>query len=470
MAHFFGGFFKHIEKPQDTHPPSVPQTFSQYDNEYITYCIEQEQTISNLEAQLHTDDDPEKIAKLTLQTACKFYGADWAGVIELDLDLKVWGAGWWHNVNPDVNELQKMQEFENLLFMPSLVEAIKKQKPIIISNIEDVKNYHPSEYQVYKRLEVKSVLAVPYGPNPLGFLVVRNPVRYGERTSALKSFAYVVHRAIAQKNALEKARMALTPAEIQSDTDIIINFFGNMEIITQDGAWNEHDFNSPKCCRTVAYILLQGKSAHSALAIANALYPEDDLDIDSIYKNISVYIYRFRKSFEPICKHSLIDYNTNGYRLNPALNVTTDLQQFERLWKRSQQDIPIPQKVHLLKRAFKLYRGSVFASACDNHWLVSIATDYKMKYVGVVNELLSILAQFKDYDGINHFATKSLALVPENVRAQYWLIHAVYHSGAICLAKKEIQQAKARLTADEFKTLQNYIGKDASLPYGELFE
>ena len=52
MAHFFGGFFKHIEKPQDTHPPSVPQTFSQYDNEYITYCIEQEQTISNLEAQL----------------------------------------------------------------------------------------------------------------------------------------------------------------------------------------------------------------------------------------------------------------------------------------------------------------------------------------------------------------------------------------------------------------------------------
>lgn len=37
MAHFFGGFFKHIEKPQDTHPPSVPQTFSQYDNEYVTY-------------------------------------------------------------------------------------------------------------------------------------------------------------------------------------------------------------------------------------------------------------------------------------------------------------------------------------------------------------------------------------------------------------------------------------------------
>ena len=46
MAHFFGGFFKHIEKPQDTHPPSVPQTFSQYDNEYITYCIEQDRPLA----------------------------------------------------------------------------------------------------------------------------------------------------------------------------------------------------------------------------------------------------------------------------------------------------------------------------------------------------------------------------------------------------------------------------------------
>lgn len=47
MANFFGGFIKRIEKPQDTHPPSVPQELSKYDNEYITYCIEQEKTMDN---------------------------------------------------------------------------------------------------------------------------------------------------------------------------------------------------------------------------------------------------------------------------------------------------------------------------------------------------------------------------------------------------------------------------------------
>ena len=49
MANFFGGFFKQMEKPQSVHPPSVSHEFSQYDSEYIKYCIEQEQTISNLE-------------------------------------------------------------------------------------------------------------------------------------------------------------------------------------------------------------------------------------------------------------------------------------------------------------------------------------------------------------------------------------------------------------------------------------
>ena len=39
MANFFGGFIKRIEKPQDTHPPSVAQDFSQCENEYVTYCI-----------------------------------------------------------------------------------------------------------------------------------------------------------------------------------------------------------------------------------------------------------------------------------------------------------------------------------------------------------------------------------------------------------------------------------------------
>ena len=470
MANLFGGFLKKIEKPQTVHPPSIPQGFSQYENEYITYCIEQEKTISELEAGLHTSDDPEVIAKKALAAACAFYDADWAGVIELDLELNIWASRWWHNTDPNVKALEKLQEFENLMIMPSVVDAIKKQKPIIICDVEGIAKSSPKEYQVYKRLDAHSIMAVPFGPKPMGFLAIRNLKKYNQRTSTLNILAYVLHRAIAQKNTMERVRMALTPDEIKTDNDVIINFFGGMEITTSAGVWKDQDFNSPKSSRAVAYIMLNRKTAHSALAIADALYPEDGSDIDIINKNIRGYIYRFRKSFEPICKSKLIEYTSNGYRLSPSANVMSDLQKFEKLWKQVQQDIPIPQKVHAMKHAIKLYKGHVLGAACDDHWIVGMATDYKMKYIAMVNELLSILADFKDYDGIHHFAAQALKLVPENVKAQYWLIYAIYHSSAVVLAKREIEIAKNRLTSEEFDTLQKFICKDESLPYGQLFD
>ena len=86
-----------------------------------------------------------------------------------------------------------------------------------------------------------------------------------------------------------------------------------------------------------------------------------------------------------------------------------------------------------------------------------------MKYISMVNELLSIFAEFEDYDATHHFATQALNLVPENVKAQYWLVYAIYHSSAVVLAKREIEKAKTRLTSEEFDTLQKFICKDESL-------
>ena len=469
MANFFGGLFKQIEKPQDIHPPSIPKEFSQYDSEYITYCLEHDQTLCQLEAKIHSCDDPKEISMLTLQTACAFYAADWTGIVEVDLELGVTNTGWWHNPDPKITTLQKIHEFENFFPMETWQKALKTGQPVVILDVNEVAKSSPQEYQAYNRLGVQTMLAVPFGPKPLGFLVLRNPTRYNTLTSAARGFAYITHRALAQKRTIDRIKMALTPEEIKSDKDIIINFFGDMEIITQDGVWKEHDFNSPKSSRAVAFVMLQRKTAHSALAIADALYPEDTADVDTINKNIRGYMYRFRKSFELISKHKLIEYTSNGYRLNPTLNIKTDLQQFETIWEQVQQDIPVTHKVYMLKRAIKLYKGAVFQSACDNHWLVGIATEYKMKYISMVNELLSILAEFEDYDGIHHFALKSIKLVPENVKAQYWLVYSMYHSGAVAIAKQEIQQAKLRLTEDEYVTLKKYINNDCSIQNCQLF-
>ncbi len=466
MAHLFKKLFLKQEQPQAGRPPSLQQ----YDEDYIIYCIEQEQAIDKLESALHTSDNPEEIAVQTLKTACSFYGADWAGIIELDLDLGLTTTGWWYNADPSVTKLKRMNEFENLFPMETWLDSIKNGYPIIIEDVATITKTSPQEYPIYKRLGAESLLAVPFGPNPLGFLVLRNPTKYIRLASTLNTLAYVMHRAMAQRDTLNRRRMALAPEEIKSDKDIVINFFGDIEIYTKIGVWKESEFHSPKSCRAAAYIMLHGKSAHSALAIADALSTEDTSDVDTINKNIRAYMYRFRKSFDIISKHKLIEYGANGYRLNPNLNIKTDIQQFEALWELSKQNIPLPQKVHTLKQAIRLYRGSVFASSCGDHWLVGIATKYKMKYIGMVNELLAILAQFEDYGGIQHYANKALALVPENVKGQYWLIYAMYHDGAVALARQEYLQAKLRLTEDEVSSLDNFIRKDSTLHAEQIFD
>ena len=151
--------------------------------------------------------------------------------------------------------LQLFGKFEIAKFMPNWVQALKAGTPVIIRNVKAVQKDHPEEYEVYKCLEVDSVIGVPFGPNPVGFLAIRNPTRYISHLSMISILAYVLHRAMAQQRSIDSFKLALSPDEIQSDRDIIINFFGSMEIRTSQCVLKERDFNSPKSSRVATYLL-----------------------------------------------------------------------------------------------------------------------------------------------------------------------------------------------------------------------
>lgn len=56
----------------------------------------------------------------------------------------------------------------------------------------------------------------------------------------------------------------------------------------------------------------------------------------------------------------------------------------------------------------------------------------------------------------------------EQEHLYYWLIYAMYHSGAIELARNEVQRAKSVLTSEEYATLVKYLSQDESLSYSRL--
>lgn len=142
----------------------------------------------------------------------------------------------------------------------------------------------------------------------------------------------------------------------------------------------------------------------------------------------------------------------------------SDLQQFDLLWDQALTAISVSHKVELLKQAFALYKGPVFENACDEHWILPTVTHYKLRYIGIVNELLSTLNDTEDYVGIQQYAPKAIELAPENYKAYYWLIRAMAKLGTIELAKNEIAHAKSHLTSEEFASLKKLVINDGDLP------
>ena len=262
MSKIFGGIFGRAERSIPGTSPTIVIDGQTYDMEYVRYCIEQEHTISALEARLHEADDPQIIAEETLKTACRFYGGDWAGILDVDLDLDVWTPLWWFNAGPRDKTTNLFGEFQLAKSMPNWIESLRNGRSICITNTKDIERIYPEEYAIYKRLLVNSVIGVPFGPNPVGILAIRNPTRYVNYDSALNIFAYVIHRAMAQQKTIDSSRLILSPDAIKTDKDIIVNFFGSMEICTSQGILCEREFNSPRSSRVVTYLLLNAKSSH----------------------------------------------------------------------------------------------------------------------------------------------------------------------------------------------------------------
>lgn len=235
----------------------------------------------------------------------------------------------------------------------------------------------------------------------------------------LQMLAFVLLASINEQKLMQSMAMTISPDNIERDTDVIINLFGNLEIYTANGVLRESDLKSPKICRLLAYILLNRKVTVPAREIVDAVWPEETAESDNPGKNLRHLIFRLRQSFGLISNYPLIETTPNGYGFNPELNIITDLDQFEKYWETAQRTSLVSEKAEILNRAVDLYKGGVLESAAGEHWLIPKASYYELRYQGVVSELLKTLAEVKDYHNLHRYAAQALAVDPANGTAHY---------------------------------------------------
>ncbi len=419
----------------------------------MEYAIALEKTLSSLEAHLHESDDPEAILNHTLATACRFYGGDWAGFLEVDLELGLWTPFMWYNPGTRDKTTILLEDVEASDHLERWIKAMHENLPVIIEEAESVKTDFPDEYEVYRRLGVNSVIAVPVKPRPTGFLIIRNPKRYLDHSSMLQMLAFVVLAIANEKKLLDSTKKAWSPEDINSDHDIIIKLFGELEIITSKGVLREPELKSPKISKLLAYMLLSEKKSYYPKELAEHIWTEESYDTDNPGKNLKTLVYRFRQVYSMISDIPLIETTNGGYRLNPDLNIITDIKQFERYVQMANATSSFITKVDLLKSAFKLYKGDVLISAAGELWLLPIASHYNLQYLGVANELLKTLFKFADYSGIHKYAVQALKIEPANMRVYFWLIRALWLQGASEMAKAQLLAAEQNLDERSYAEL-----------------
>ena len=200
------------------------------DTENVQCALDFENTMNELETQLYYRHlPPKEVALRVMEAACKFYDADWCGLIQVDLDLGLWKPLWWHNECQEDKTTILTNEFESSEFLDRWVKAIRRGTPMVVPDAEEVKDLYPDEYQLYERLGIKSVLAIPLEPRQIALIAVRNPQRYIHQTSMLKLLAYVLLAAYNDKRMADSLSMAFSPENIKSSHDVSISLFGELK-------------------------------------------------------------------------------------------------------------------------------------------------------------------------------------------------------------------------------------------------
>lgn len=426
-------------------------------DEYVQYAIAFEKELRALEAKLHSEEDPELIAKITLMAAAEFYDGDWCGIIEGDLEMEAWCPVLWYDCETKGMTETRFRELEELTSFEGWVQALYDCKPVIIPDTKVYKNSNPVEYELYNRCKADSIIAVPFWKNPIGFMIVRNPKRYIEYSSFLQMLAYVVFSSVTEKKLLDRESKSFSPETIKKDTDVIVNLLGKLEIITSKGVLKEEELNAPVTCRFLAYMFLHRKQANHPSIIYEAIWEDDDFS--KAGSKVKATVFRINNAFGIVSNEKLIVSTLQGYQINPSLNIIMDVELFDEYWHQAQNAVTLQAKIELLKSATQLYRGDVFESSSGEHWLLSHEIAYKYKCLGIYNELMKAYFDTQNYASVQYYAGNALKIDPANADAYYWMIRAMKKKDSMSMVKGELKMAEHVLDPAEYDELIKKLDK-----------
>lgn len=154
-------------------------------------------------------------------------------------------------------------------------------------------------------------------------------------------------------------------------------------------------------------------------------------------------IFRTRKLLEPfhLPTHNLIIQKRGAYAWNPQVELTVDTDQFEDLFKKSNNpNISEPEQLELLLAALELYRGDFLPKSNWETWVIPISTFYHSQFIQAAHRAIELLAAREDWTHIIKLCRKAIKIEPYDDDFHYYLIFSLYNKGEQMQALEHYQR------------------------------
>lgn len=122
----------------------------------MAFSLEFERCLIELADEVYGLSKPKEIAQKVLSKACEFYDADWCGIFDADMMLKLWMPFWWYNRTTGGMTKTKtdMDQYGISGELPRWRNAIQQNTPIIILNVHYVDSFGFTEVPEFLQTQI----------------------------------------------------------------------------------------------------------------------------------------------------------------------------------------------------------------------------------------------------------------------------------------------------------------------------
>ena len=163
---------------------------------------------------------------------------------------------------------------------------------------------------------------------------------------------------------------------------IIVNLFGQFQVISSKGVLNEDNIRSEMVAKLLAYLLSHHGSIIPVQELSDAMWSEDETENPvGALKNLA---YRLRNVLKEILGESNYILTGRGsYYWNPEIPVYVDAEEFEEYCRRAKSGGSLQEQTEWYENAVELYQGDFLPKQASEHWVIPVSTYYHTLFLEI---------------------------------------------------------------------------------------